>query len=188
VVLIAEAADDPSRVQSDTNPFTHPDSPDRLPADRVYDVPLAGEPPADVGTVFVVCRLGYRSTSTQFPLFAGWEFDQYPTGEKRWTESDPDYDVFPSRYPVCRPRLVPEAAFATRANADADAVERERAARRLLNPYLTYDYARSVGGSDRSATAWAAEVGNAPDADFDKAWSVFAATRMCEVVEVPWEG
>jgi hypothetical protein len=184
--LFAEAADDPTRIQIDTDPFTHPDAHVRLPADRVYDVPLDGELSPFQPMVFVVCRVGFRVQSSRSPSFASWEFDQYLTGEVRWAEYLDFADVSPTRYAVRRPRLVPEAAFTTCEAAEADMPEREHAARRWLNPHLIFDFYRGRGG-ERAAQSWSANISNAPDAAFDEAWAAFPSHRLFEVSEIAWE-
>jgi hypothetical protein len=181
--LAAEATDQLRR-QPDTDPFTT-EVRALLPADRVYDVPFAGELSADRPTVFVVCRVGLR-LNTEFHTSHGWEFDEYETGELRWVESVGDFcDAGPHRYAVRLPRLVPEAAFVTREDADADCHERERTAEQTVNPY----FVREFGGerwTERAARAWAANAGNAPVADCDVLPRMVPRT-MYQVVELPWE-
>jgi hypothetical protein len=185
--LVAEATDVPERIQYDPDPFT-PNAPAKVPADRVYDVPLDGEPTTPA-TVFVVCRVGLTDTAFWHGIrHIGWGFDTYPTGEVRWVEGHPDYDVFPSRYAVRNPRLVPEAAFTTREAAEAEILVRERAARRWLNPYVVYDFRRSQGSNpERQARWWSATYANAPDKEHDEVWAMFPHEHLYHVVETELE-
>lgn len=186
--LVAETASVPSRTQIDTDPFTHPDDPVELPADRVYDVSLGGEVSPSQPTVFVVCRVGLATMSRHDPGFPGWEFDQYTTGEVRWAEPRSDFDAFPTEYAVRHPRLVPEAVFTDRETAEADVLVRERAARRWLNPHLIYDFTRtSHDNLERIAQEWSAKFANAPDEEHGQAWAAFSHNALYRVVEIELE-
>lgn len=179
--LAAEATEQLRR-QPDTDPFTT-EVRALLPADRVYDVPFAGELSADVPTVFVLCRVGLR-LNTELTTSRGWEFDQYQSGETEWEEEFIPFDS-PLRRPIYSPRLVPEAAFATREDAHANCHERERTAERTVNPY----FVREFGGgrwTERQARAWAANAVNPPDGDCDVPPRTVPRT-MYQVVELPWE-